>query len=177
MRPETTTIIIEMSDGSVSIMAFVTRGLSPTLPFGAQWVDQRAQSWTREPSDANVFAELLKTFPAHGVQPLRWAIAKPGEIPADRTYRGAWTHDEGGFAHDMVKARAIHLDRVRASRAIELERLDKDWMRATGQNDKRAADAIEAQRQTLRDAPQTLPVDAAQTIDALNTLWPEGLPR
>ena len=177
MRPDVQTIVIDMADGSVAIMSFVTRGLSPTLPPGAQWIDARAQRWTREASDANVFAELLKTFPAGTVQPLRYALVKDADIPTDRTYRAAWTHDGAGFGHDMTKARALHLNAVRAARARELERLDKEWMKATGQNEKQDADAVEAQRQALRDAPQTLPVGEAKTVDELKSLWPEGLPR
>lgn len=99
------------------------------------------------------------------------------ELPQDRTFRNAWTHDGEQVCVDMPKARQIHLENIRRARAPELDRLDKEWMKAMGQKRMADADAFEAMRQSLRDIPQVLDVNMAQTPEDLKALWPEGLPK
>ena len=190
-------VAITLDDGSLSVMTFVTESRSPTLPTGAVWADLKSGRWTREPTDANVFAEISKAFPAvdrNGLpqpQPVNYKIVDAAEVPTDRTYRNAWTHDGKDFGHDMAKAREIHLDLVRNARADALGALDRDYTKLSGQAlaadaiaDKAVKDAklaeaaaVEAKRQALRDAPQTLDVESAATIEELKALWPADLPR
>lgn len=176
-------VAITMDDGSLAVLAFMTQGRSPTLPWGAVWSDQAAGHWDRPATDANLLAEITKAFPAVDQlgrpkpQPVRYKIVGAADLPQDRTYRNAWTHDGDKFDHDMARARQLHLDRVRKYRALELDRLDRAWMKANGQGDAKAAKDIETQRQTLRDAPAMLPVEQAATIDQLKALWPDNLPR
>lgn len=168
MTPETVKIAIRRVDGSVAIMHFVTRGRGSILPYGATWEDKARGLWRREPSDANVFQEI-------GRQPTIDAVAyrRVGEadVPTDRTFRDAWEDDGASIRTNMPKARAIHLGRVRATRARALANLDAEWMRAQGQGKKTEAEAVEAKRQALRDLPITLGVDGARTPEELAVLW------
>lgn len=172
-----------MSDGTVTVMSFITESRSPTLPSGAVWLDSHSGLWRRDPNDANVQAEMAKAFPRFnqlGIekpQPVNWSIIHPESIPKDRTYRNAWRHDGTTFSHDMEHARRIHLEHLRHARTEQLGALDREWMRAVGTGDKAAAKDIEAKRDALRNAPATLPVEHAQTVEELKAMWPEGLKR
>ena len=174
-------IAITMDDGTVAVMAFITKSRSPTLPKGAVWLEDGY--WYREPNDANIFAEITKAFrPVDSLgiplpQPTSYKVITTAEEPSDRAYRNAWVFDGKKIVHDMPKARAIHLDKVRRARTRRMGELDVMWSRAAARNDKQAAEAIEAERQALRDAPATLPVDSAQTVDELKAIWPADLPR
>jgi hypothetical protein len=98
--------------------------------------------------------------------------------PADkRAFRSAWILDGNTIDVDMGKAREIHMGRIRIARNRKLDELDRDWMRAAGQKDTKAADAIEAKRQALRDIPQTLDLTKARTPDELKATWPDELKR
>jgi hypothetical protein len=77
----------------------------------------------------------------------------------------------------MDKARILHMERIRQARKSEFTRLDAEWMRATGQKDASLADQIEAERQALRDMPQTVDLSKAKTPSALQKLWPKELPK
>jgi hypothetical protein len=116
----------------------------------------------------------LKSVPADVVTV---SLHEASELPADRTFRNAWTHDGSRVTVDMPKARVLHMDHIRRARQPVLDQLDKDWMKATGQRKSAEADAIEAQRQVLRDIPQTLDLTQAATPDELKALWPVELPR
>lgn len=72
---------------------------------------------------------------------------------------------------DMVKARAIWRERIRAAR--DFASLDVQFQRAL----ERGADtaAIVAAKQALRDAPADPRIDAATTLDALKAVWPACL--
>ena len=99
------------------------------------------------------------------------------EIPTDRTYRNALRHSETGFAFDLNVAKTLHVTMIREARVDRLNVLDKEWMKATGQKDQVAVDAVEAQRQVLRDLPTTMGLEKATTIDELKALWPMELAR
>jgi hypothetical protein len=97
------------------------------------------------------------------------------DIPAERTFRNAWSADEtqGVIFVDMSKARDIWRDKIRAARLSELARLDAEFMRAleTGTD----TSAIVAQKQALRDATADPAIDAAQTPEQLKLVQPAGL--
>jgi hypothetical protein len=95
--------------------------------------------------------------------------------PDDRGFREAWKLQAESIEVDMPKARTIHMDRIRVRRNQMLDDLDKEWNRATGQRKQAEADAIEAQRQTLRDLPQTFDLNTAATPDELKAVWPDEL--
>lgn len=150
-------IVYQRQDGQLAI---VTPAYRDRIHAGRSAEDILFLAWTRLPSTA--------------VAP---RIVEDTEIPADRTFRQAWTDTGSAIVCDMPKARTIHLDRIRAARQPELDRLDREWMKAVGQKNQAAADSIEAQRQALRDLPQTLPVASAQTSEALKSVWSDLLPK
>jgi hypothetical protein len=178
-------VAVTMDDGSTVVMSFMLRGSSPTLPYGARWEDGQGKTgiWLRDPTDENLFAELSKACPLVdqlGIpkpQPVRYKVVGWSDVPKDRTYRDALRHTDQGFHHDLAQAKMLHLDKIRRARTARLGELDKDWMRAVGQGNKQEADTIEAQRQALRDVPETVNMDGATTIDELKALWPANLPR
>lgn len=113
-----------------------------------------------------------KDIPPDAIDP---QIVDEAAVPADRTFRNAWTAAPGQIVHDMAKCRAIHRDRIRALRKPLLESLDAQWMKAIATGDSGAAAAAEAKRQRLRDAPADPSIDAARTVDELKAVVPAGL--
>ncbi len=69
---------------------------------------------------------------------------------------------------DMTKAREIHKDNLRAERAPRLEALDVDYMKALEAGS--GADAVAAQKKTLRDITADSKIADASTPDALKAL-------
>lgn len=89
-------------------------------------------------------------------------------VPADRTFRGAWTFNGDAVEVDMTAALAIHKENLRAERAPRLADLDVSYMKAleagTG-----AAD-IAAEKEALRNITDDVRLAAATTPDALKAL-------
>ena len=125
-------------------------------------------------------ADLLKAL-------RKWGDVNPGKyfshrnmeddaIPKDREFREAWadTTPELVIDFDMVKARAIHLGRIRVKRNAKLALLDIEAIKAQdmGLVDKLAQ--IRVEKQTLRDLPQTIQadLDAAKTVEELKAIKP-----
>ena len=117
----------------------------------------------------------------------KWNDVNPGKylshrdmeddaIPTDREFREAWTDTtpELIIDIDMVKARKIHLDRIRAKRNKELDRLDKEQIKAQDQNNTVEVEKIKTQKQVLRELPQTIAaaLEAAQTTEELKKVKP-----
>ena len=98
------------------------------------------------------------------------------DLPTHRLFRGAWIDTGVAIAHDMNKARAIHMDRIRAVRDVELDKLDKEYMLADEKDDKQLKQIIAAKKQVLRDLTTTFDLSVASTPEALNSLWPLELP-
>lgn len=96
------------------------------------------------------------------------------ELP-DRHFRPAWAEVGGKPGIDMVKARAHQMSLIRKERDKKLEALDKEWMIATGKKRGQEADQVEAKRQSLRDLPQTVNLDSAQSPEELKAIWPNEL--
>lgn len=173
--PPQVKIAVTLDDGTVAIMSFVTRSASPTLPYGAVWEDQTLGLWTRPANDANVFAEMTKAFATRLAKPVSYVVVEEQSIPVDRTYRNALRHTGSEFAYDLEHAKGLHLALLRQARVGALEQLDREWMKAAGQKDQATADAVEAQRQVLRDLPQSVEIKAATTINELKASWPVEL--
>jgi hypothetical protein len=89
-------------------------------------------------------------------------------IPADRSFRNAWTRDGQGVGVDFTKAQALTKDRLRRERAPLLDALDVQLQRALESGADTAP--IIAEKQRLRDV--TLLVDTAATLDELKALRP-----
>ena len=92
-----------------------------------------------------------------------YTIVNDEDVPSDRTFRNAWTHD---LTVDFPKAQAITKERLRSDRKPLLEAQDVLFQRAleTGKD----ATAIVKEKQRLRDVTKL--VDAATTLDALKKL-------
>jgi len=117
----------------------------------------------------------------------KWGNVNPGKylshrqmedsaIPKDRKFREAWadTTLEPMIDIDMVKARAIHLARIRVKRNAELARLDTDAIRAEDMGLTEELTKIRAKKQVLRDLPQTIQanLEAAKTVEELKAIQP-----
>lgn len=122
-------------------------------------------------TDEALLARCMARLPADAVNP---RITEE-DMPADRMFRDAWVDTGGAVDVDMAKARALHMARIRAARNAKLATLDPLWMRAMGRGETAAAAAVEAQRETLRNLPQTFDLTRAADADALKELWPAEL--
>jgi len=76
---------------------------------------------------------------------------------------------------NMPKARGIQMDKIREVRNKELSKKDIEFMKALEADDG-SSTAIAAEKQALRDIPQTFDL-TTETPEQLNELWPEGLPK
>lgn len=90
----------------------------------------------------------------------------------NRAYRAAWKLNGSRVEVDMPKAREIHMGYVRNARNRKLEETDKLVAALDGGP---VPAELKAQRQKLRDLPQTLDLSQATTPDELKALWPEDL--
>jgi hypothetical protein len=74
----------------------------------------------------------------------------------------------------MVKARTIHLDRIRVKRNLALAALDVDALKAIEKSDTATLETVATQKQALRDLPQTIAADleAAKTVEELKAIKP-----
>lgn len=112
----------------------------------------------------------------------KWSDVNPGKylfhremedsaIPEDREFREAWTDitPEAVIDIDMVKAKAIHIARIRVKRDAELARLDIEAVRAEDMGLVDELKKIREMKQVLRDIPQAIQadLDAAKTVDEL----------
>lgn len=93
-------------------------------------------------------------------------IVPPSAVPPRSLFRGAWIRKPGGVEVDMPQARALHMDDIRKGRDAKLRELDVEQLRGN---------SVEAQKQALRDLPQTFDLNAAQTPEQLKALWPDEL--
>jgi hypothetical protein len=165
-------IAVTLDSGAVSVMQFVTVGryLGDQLPSGAVPTND-ARFWLREPTEANVAAEIAKTFASgYDEKVVSWRRIESKELPTDRQFRDAWTDNGAAVVHDMAKARAIHMREIRYVRDFLLEASDYEAVRAAEQ--KADTSEILARRQALRDFPATVQaaVDAAENIEALKAI-------
>lgn len=94
-----------------------------------------------------------------------YQIVDETDIPSDRTFRNAWKEGQGKPEVDMPKAREIHMGRIRIDRDKKLTELDK----------RNYGSEFDAERQTLRDIPQSFDLEIATTPDELKALWPGEL--
>ena len=76
---------------------------------------------------------------------------------------------------NIEKARGIQMDKIREMRNKELAKKDVEYMKALEADDG-SAKAIAAEKQALRDIPQTFDL-TTNTADELKEKWPEGLPK
>lgn len=90
-------------------------------------------------------------------------------------WKAAWEFDGRQFGVSMPRAREVHRDRMRAARRPKLEALDLDYMRAMEGASTKERKAIAARKQALRDVTAMPEIDAAETVEDLESIWPEVL--
>ena len=76
---------------------------------------------------------------------------------------------------NMEKARGIQMDNIRIVRNKELAKKDIEYMKALEADDG-SHTAIAAEKQVLRDIPQTFDL-TTDTPEELKQKWPDGLPK
>ena len=75
---------------------------------------------------------------------------------------------------NMAKARGIQMDKIREVRNKELAKKDIEFMKALEADDG-SSTAIAAEKQVLRDIPQTFDL-TTDTPEELKNKWPDSLP-
>lgn len=186
MTPRTIPIALTLADGSVAIMHYVVEGrfsgdvILKMVERGdladVESIEDAPDAQVlvrRTASDASIQLEIARGPLASRV--VSWRRVELTELPTDRRYRASWRDFGDGVRIDLAKARGERLDVLRKERVQALELLDREWMRATGQEKQAEARAIELTRQKLRDMPQLVSaaLEAAQTADELDAV---GLP-
>jgi len=101
-----------------------------------------------------------------------------GSISEENDYFfDAWTWDDG-VTVDMAKAREIHLEHIRRARNKKLATLDIPFIRALENSNSEEVRRITAEKQSLRDIPQTLNLTIGiRTPAQLKAIWPVELQR
>ena len=103
---------------------------------------------------------------------IRWQEIDEAAVPP-RLFRNAYELGEKVPEINMVKARDIHRDAMRVTRAPLLENLDIEFQRAY--KDPAEQDRIETEKQTLRDVTDDPAINIAKTPEELKAIWPEVL--
>jgi hypothetical protein len=134
-----------------------------TRPYVATEVDPE--------TDTVISSEVVTPTFREGIE---YRVVDEADLPASDAFRAAWRFEpQTGVRVDVAAAKALKLAAIRAARQPKLDALDRRQIRASdlGLADEYAA--ILAEKQRLRDLPQTvvLPDDLA----ALEALWPAEL--
>lgn len=93
----------------------------------------------------------------------------------DERFFDAWEWIEGAVSVNMSKARRMHMDAIRRVRDAELVAADITYLRAVEAGDTNAQARIAAEKQILRDIPQTFDL-TSRTPAQLKEKWPPELP-
>ena len=127
--------------------------------------ETRDEDWT----DTVLFAAKVEYF-IGGAPPRTTA-----DFPADATFRDAWILNGDKVEPDMVQARDIKRDLLRAERSPLLAALDIEYQRADEAGDKARKTMIAAKKQALRDVPDDPAIEAATTPEELKAVRPVAL--
>ena len=95
-----------------------------------------------------------------------YEIVDESVIPTDRYFRGAWKKEGKAVKIDLDKAKYAQMEIIRGKRNEKLKELDIETMKG---ND------VQAEKQVLRDLPETFSLDAATTPEELKELMPVEL--
>lgn len=116
---------------------------------------------------------LQRAFiPADAINP---QVIEADDVPVDRTFRDAWTHDGANITVDMTKAVEIQKDRLRLLRAPMFADLDVAFIQALESGDAIAQADIANQKQALRDVTDDPAIAAATTPEELKAAIPSVL--
>ena len=102
-------------------------------------------------------------------------ITAPIEVDPTNNYRDAWIWADNNIALDISLAREISKSRIRDLRNRHLLRLDEEQLIAIGKQDNDKIKEIEKEKQLLRDIPETIDWDKANSAYDLNHIMPVEL--
>ena len=103
-------------------------------------------------------------------------VREEADMPRDRYFRAAWGCPAGVIVTDMPKARLLHMAHIRTARDKALLALDLPFMRAVETGNLLEQQRIGAEKQVLRDLPQTFNLSSYTTPETLRAAWPAQLP-
>ncbi len=116
--------------------------------------------------------DILKKDIPQGAE---YRLIESDQLPQDRLFRNAWTDDNATATVDvdMVKARGIHMQRVRIMRDKKLKELDAEQMKVL--TDVGQLQDIERLKKIFRDIPQLLDLSQIDIVEDLIKAWPVEL--
>jgi len=102
---------------------------------------------------------------------VEFLILDKSNINIDNEYFNAYEFDaELGAKVNIEKAKAIHLDKFRATRNPLLVTLDADFMRAVESGNTTLQQEIASKKQALRDVTKA---ELPNTLEEIKATWPE----
>lgn len=159
-------IIINRADGGVTHLQIIPQDINGDGVINYADTALEVAAWEQ----ANTIYQDSECTIVAGYQPMRavsFEEVSPEALPKDREFRAAWKHcPEHGVRVCLQTARSIHMDKIRAARNKELEKLDIQTMRGID---------VQARKQILRDLPANFDLSGAKNTDELKALWPEEL--
>ena len=158
-----------------------------TRPAGESENDCLTRTWARVVA-SNVYgiaidhahsyvedSDLRTKIATLGGQDFRYA-GKPDADGVRDGRNGAWEMDSDGTPKvNMAKARGVQMDKIRVMRDKELVKKDVEILKAIEAGDSSAQATVAADKQTLRDIPQTFDLTTDTPVQ-LKAKWPDGLP-
>jgi hypothetical protein len=96
------------------------------------------------------------------------------QLPNPR-FRNTWTKGANGVKVDLAKAKKQVMTELRIVRDKELTHTDGLIARANEIGPQSEIDKLVAYRQKLRDLPQTIGVENAETVEELEVIFPRQL--
>lgn len=155
-------IVIKCVDGTVQIM---------TLDKDS--IELRGKAVTEELAMNRWKARYPDLYAGHREMPDEAIPVLGSEL---RKWRAAWTDATPETVIDicMVKARDIHLSRLRLKRNEELAKLDIEYVKTQDMGDDEKLMQIRKRKQWLRDLPKTIKeyIDNAKNIEDLKLINP-----
>lgn len=87
-------------------------------------------------------------------------------LPAN-DYRNAWALVDGKVEHDLIKARELHKNKLRALRAPLLLKLDVDYQKADEEDNKAQKNKVAQKKKALRDITAHNSILEAASVEQL----------
>ena len=141
------------------------------LVFKRETVGDEGVSVVHFDNDKLSVSEAAKSVP----EGASYEVVEVDSLPLRDEYRNAWGLENKEVKHDMVKAREIHKEKLRALRAPKLAALDVEYQKADEADDKVKKKEIADEKQTLRDVTKEPLIDAATSVEKLKASVPSEL--
>lgn len=159
----------------VQIPIAVTRMGQPLTIVWFQLViaDHRGARRSVEPSPENIERELMAHFQGDWQ---RYRIIAAGDLPADRTYRRAWTDTGSAIEIDLEEAKTLYRERIAFAAAPRIRALAEQILDALADGRSGDVERLRRERRTLEAAKDDPRIAEASTlaeltaIDALTSL-------